>query len=188
MDDARLAAGRYAGALAAAVADTEELEEILRDLRTVAQLDAESDELHRSFRSPVIGSEDKVRVLREIGSRLDADPRLVRMLETMARNDRLALLQEVTAAVSARLDQRRGVHEVRLTSARPLGDEERSRLQESLQSIVGGQIRLSEEVDETLLGGIVARVGAVVFDGSLKTKLSRLRSRITGRIEGQAAV
>jgi F0F1-type ATP synthase delta subunit len=53
---------------------------------------------------------------------------------------------------------------------------------------VDGEIRLSEEVDESLLGGIVANLGAVVFDGSLKTKLSRLRSRMTGRVAGRAAV
>jgi F-type H+-transporting ATPase subunit delta len=188
MDDARLAAGRYAGALAHAVPDTDELESILVHLRLLAELDAKSTELHRALVSPVISAEDKVSVIREIASRLEADQRLVRMLETMARNDRLGLMPEVAAAVSAQVDRRRGVHEVRLRSARPLGDAERAQLEESLRALVGGEIRLSEEVDETLLGGIVARVGAVVFDGSLKTKLSRLRSRVTGRTEGHAAV
>jgi F-type H+-transporting ATPase subunit delta len=110
------------------------------------------------------------------------------MLVAMAQNDRLALIPEVTAALSAQLDRRRGVHEVRLRSARPLGDAEKQRLEKSLRALVDGEIRLSEEVDESLLGGIVANLGAVVFDGSLKTKLSRLRSRMTGRVAGRAAV
>jgi len=188
MEDARLAARRYAEALSQAVAGDGELETILHDLRTIASLDERSEELHRCLLSPVISSGDKVKVLREISSRLGADARLERMLVAMAQNDRLALFPEVAAEVSVQLDRRRGVHEVRLLSAKPLGDQDKQRLERSLRALVDGEIRLSEEVDESLLGGIVANVGAVVFDGSLKTKLSRLRSRMTGRVAGRAAV
>lgn len=188
MDDARLAAGRYAEALSQAVSDDAELEKILRDLRGLADLDARSEELHRCLVSPVISSGDKIKVLREISSRLGFDARLERTLLAMANNGRLGLLQGVCDALAVRLDRRRGVHEVRLRSAKPLGEAEKKQIEQSLRKLVDGEIRISEEVDESLLGGIVANVGAVVFDGSLKTKLSRLRSRITGRVEGRAAV
>lgn len=188
MVDARLAAARYAEALSQAVPDGGEFQRIIEDLKTFARLDAQSEELRKALASPVIPASSKIRVIEEIASRLDADPRLARLLAAMARNHRLTLIGEVARAAAALADRRSGVYEVELRSARPLETTERDRLEQSIRSIVGGDVRLTEEIDEDLLGGIVARVGAVVFDGSLKTKLSRLRSHVVGGAEGRAAV
>ncbi|MDQ7086510.1 MAG: ATP synthase F1 subunit delta, partial [Acidobacteriota bacterium] len=178
--DAGLVAKRYAQALSDAVADDAVFAEVRRQVRAMADLVRDSEELRHAFANPVIPTEAKARVARTLAERLGGRPETLRFLDVVARNERLVLLVDMADAVDGVGDRREGVHEVEISSAAPLPDELRSRLAGALGKVAGGKIRITERVDPALLGGIVARVGATVFDGSLRTRLTALRSRLTG--------
>ena len=76
-------------------------------------------------------------------------------------------------------DEAAGRVQAEVTSASPLGDAQRSRLQAALAAQTGQQVELVERVDPDLIGGAVAKVGGVVFDSSLRTQLSVLRDTLT---------
>ncbi len=181
MKDVRLVVDRYARALAGAV-DKEKDEGLLPRVRDelvrLAGVVRESPELRRVLASPVVSPEAKSRVVLAIADRMQVAPITRRFLEVVGRHERLVLLPEIAAAVGREVDRREGIREVELRSAAPLADDVRSRVEEALRAAAGGRIRLAEHVDEELLGGLVARIGGTVIDGSLKTRLERLRARL----------
>lgn len=180
MQDAGLIAGRYAQALSDAVRDGGEFQKIREEIHLFAELFRKSPELRHAFANPVIPAAAKKQVAQTIGERTGVSPTTLRFLAVLARHERLVLLPEMAEAVDGVADRRFGVHEVEIRSAAPLSDDVRARLTQALQDLAGGKIRISERVDPELLGGVVARVGATIYDGSLKTKLETLRSRMAG--------
>ncbi len=188
MSDAHLVASRYAQALSDAVTEIGEFDRVKRELRVLSDLVTADDELRHALANPVIGVVSKGRVLAEIVKRSEFSPRTARFVAVLAERERLALLGEIASAVEEVYDHRTDVHEVEITSAAPLADDLRERLTSALGKVAGGRIRISESVDPELLGGVVARVGSTVFDGSLKTRLQALHSKMTGRgARGNAA-
>ena len=73
----------------------------------------------------------------------------------------------------------RGAPMPSIVSASPLRDEQRERLRRALSARTGQQVEFEESVDPSLLGGAVATVGGLVFDGSLRTQLEQLRASLT---------
>jgi F-type H+-transporting ATPase subunit delta len=83
-------------------------------------------------------------------------------------------------AYLAELSQRRGEITAEVTSARALNDEQLQQLTESLRAKLGGKVAVEPNVDPSLIGGLVVRVGSRMIDASLKTKLQRLQSAMKG--------
>ncbi len=178
MKDVRLVVDRYARALSGAVKDGEEFARVRDELASLARVLRESPELRRVLANPVVSPEAKTRVVLAIADRMNLQPITRRFLEVVGRHERLLLLPEIAAAVGREADRREGVQEVELRAATALPDDVRDRLEEALRAAAGGTIRLREAVDPDLLGGLVARIGGTVIDGSLKTRLERLRARL----------
>jgi F-type H+-transporting ATPase subunit delta len=105
--------------------------------------------------------------------------RLATFLVDAGQARRLGPIAEELARMAARRAERT-LAEVR--SAVPLTDAQRDRLRESLAEATGHQVELKVVVDPTVIGGIVARVGDEVFDGSVASRLSDARRRLTGSV------
>jgi F-type H+-transporting ATPase subunit delta len=189
MENVRLIADRYAQALSSTVESTEELSALRDELLRVAAVVRESPELGHVLENPVIDGDEKIAVMVEIARRLETSQLTQRFLRVVGQHGRLVILDAIARAVSEAYDERAGIHEVRIRSAVPLEDALKERLAAVLEKVAGGTIRIEETVDPSLMGGLVARVGTQVFDGSLKTRLSEMRSRLarggaTGRVAG----
>ena len=78
------------------------------------------------------------------------------------------------------LDSHRGIEQAEVTTAIPLDDEDKQRLAEYLGAVVGKKVMLKPKVDSGLIGGIVARVGDKLLDGSTRSKLAALREQLAG--------
>jgi F-type H+-transporting ATPase subunit delta len=72
-----------------------------------------------------------------------------------------------------------GLRRAEVISAGPLRDDQLQRLQRALSARTGGEVEVSVRVDESLLGGVIAKIGDLVFDGSLRTQLRQLRANLT---------
>ena len=95
----------------------------------------------------------------------------------MARR-RIELLPLVAAEFQRLVDRHDGVSRAEVTSAAALSADERRELADRLVQLTGGPVRLTTEVDPSLLGGIVGRLGDRLYDGSVRGRLERLRSRL----------
>lgn len=108
----------------------------------------------------------------------DVPPAVHRLATLLADQDRYDLIPEIAKAFAARLRHLRGVVDAEIVTAQPLGDPVRGALANALSAAVNGKVRLSERVDPALVGGIVAKVGSTVFDGSITRQLERLRQKL----------
>ncbi|MBI1357031.1 MAG: ATP synthase F1 subunit delta [Acidobacteria bacterium] len=176
-------ANRYAAALDDVLVRTGQQassDAILSQLRAFARLLQESGELRNVLASPAVSAADKRGVIDALCARLGAAKPARNLLLLLSDRRRAELAGEVAEAFSARLDGRRGVARVRVTSAAPLTEQERSRLLETFAGITGKQTEAEYTVDESLLGGAVVRVGGQVFDGSIAAQLRALSSSMAG--------
>lgn len=184
LKNARLIAERYAQALSGAVRDPEELGRVRADLVGLAHVVDQAPELRRALANPVIEAKSKLGVLDAIARKGNARPVTLRFLEVLAAHDRLTIFREVVDAVARVLDAQAGVVEVEIRSAAPLDEALRLRLAAALEKKAGRKIRTREVVDPEILGGLVVTIGGTVFDGSVRTKLVGLRSKLTGEAVG----
>lgn len=155
-------------------------ETIGEELAGVVALLAESPELDQVFRDPFVGPEAKGRLL-EKALRGRVDDLLVDGLLVVNRKGRLALLRELAEAYRRSLEELRGEVEVEVATAVPLSDGQRASLREAANHYTGRTARLIESVDESLMGGMVVRIGDRKIDNSVIKDLRRLSRQLAER-------
>ena len=103
---------------------------------------------------------------------------VLRLVGLLMERRRTELLPLVASEFQRLVDRRSGVTSAAVTSASELSGDERRELLDRLVQLTGGPVRLTTEVDPALIGGIVVRLGDRLFDGSVRGRLERLRSRL----------
>jgi F-type H+-transporting ATPase subunit delta len=103
---------------------------------------------------------------------------VTKVLVLLAQDRKLNYLPDLAAAYRERLLAHQNVVRAEVTSAMPLSPEKTKALEDSLSNMTGKKIELSISVDPGLLGGVVAKIGSTVYDGSVKTQLQRMRQEL----------
>ena len=173
-------ARRYASALADVVIERNEAQLVQAELAAWAKMISENSNLLEAFSNPTVAYEQKRNVLNELLARTKVRPTTTNFLRTLLKNQRLAELPQVNDKLAQILDERAGIVSAEIISARPVSDSARALLEEKLRGITGKKARLTFATDESLLGGIVTRIGSTVYDGSVSNQLSRLREELAG--------
>ena len=101
-----------------------------------------------------------------------------KLLVLLAESRKLNLMPDLAAAYRERLLNHQNIVRAEVTSAAPLSPEKTKALEDSLSKVTGKKVDLSVSVDPELLGGVVARIGSTVYDGSVKTQLERMRQQL----------
>lgn len=176
----RSVARRYAAALFD-VAQKSGLEDRAgRELSGIAQVVTEHAELRSALASPSVPAAAKKNVVTALMSAAgDLTGEVTRVVVMLAERDRLALLPDVAAAYQERLLELRRIVPAEVVTAAPLSEGTRAALAAALGRATGREVTMSERVDPAIVGGVIARVGSVVFDGSVTRQLERLRARLT---------
>ena len=173
-------AERYAAALFDLAKDADAIDATARDVESLKALLAESADLRRLVASPAFSAEDKTAGLVAVAEKAGLDPLVRRFLGVLAANRRVYALGAVIAAFEALVAVHRGVTTADVTSARPLSDAQSAALAATLEKTVGRKVEMRADVDPSILGGLVVRVGSRMFDSSLKTKLEGLKTAMKG--------
>lgn len=178
---AQTVAGAYAKALIGAAEKAGSEEAVLAELDSwVDDVLARQPKLASVLGSVMVPAEDKIRML-DRALKGKADPLLLKFLKVMATNGRLDLTRAVRNAARKLLNQKRNRFQVKVVTAAPLEPKQSAALRARLAAMLGGEPVLTYEVDPGVIGGLVVRVGDVVFDGSLSTNLARLREQLVNR-------
>ncbi len=170
---------RYAVTLLDAAEETGVLDAVRKDVQGVLETMASSQELVDFLANPLLSVEVQDRTLVAI---FDGKVQTLtrNFLSLVAQRRRAGILVAILSAFAEMVEEREGVVSAEVVSAVQLSEEQQGRLAERLAAYTGKQIRLHARVDAELRGGLVARVGDTVFDGSLNTHLERLRRRLVG--------
>jgi F-type H+-transporting ATPase subunit delta len=174
-------ARRYATALADVAIERREERQIQKELDYWAAMMESSPQLKEVFANPTIVHDHKRKVLEDLIARTRVKDTTASFLRVLLKNQRLAQLREIAARYGYVLDERSGVLAGSVTTARPIPEELKQTLHETLSAATGRTVRLSFETDENILGGMVARIGSTVFDGSVQNHLERLAEGLAGR-------
>ena len=173
-------ARRYASALADVIIERGEEGRVKEELAAWEKMILGNGSLFEAFSNPTVPYEQKGRLLNELIGRTKVVATTANFLRILLKNQRLAELPHVNAKLAQVLDERAGVISAQVMSARPVSDDIKAALNEKLGGITGKRIRLSFEIDETLLGGIVTRIGSTIYDGSVRNQLKRLGEELAG--------
>ena len=173
-------ARRYASALADVVIERNEAQQVQAELGAWAKMITDNGSLLEAFGNPTVAYEQKQNVLNALIARTKVRSTTTNFLRTLLKNQRLSDLPEVNAKLAQILDERSGIVSAEITSARPVSDSARALLEEKLAEMTGKKARLTFATDESLLGGIVTRIGSTIYDGSVSNQLSRLREELAG--------
>ncbi|MEK7820553.1 MAG: F0F1 ATP synthase subunit delta [Pseudomonadota bacterium] len=173
-------AARYAAALFDLAEEKGELDQVAQDLGRLAALTRESSDLSRLIRSPLFSREDQGVGLHAVMTEAKIGPLTRNFIGLATTKRRLAQLPDMIGAFRARLAARSGEVTAHVTSAKPLSKAQTDALVESLKKALGAKIAIEARVDPNLLGGLVVKVGSRMVDGSLRSRLNRLRIAMKG--------
>lgn len=174
----RAAARRYAQALFDVSVKEADPSQVGQELDAFAALVASHADLGRALTNPAVPAARKRAVVTALLDRSAVSPVLAKLLLLVAERDRLVLLGEIAASYRERLLDHQQVVRAEVTSAVPLPDDRVATLRQSLARVTGREVRLEARVDPSILGGVVTKVGSVVFDGSVTGQLARLKARL----------
>ncbi len=140
-----------------------------------------SAELRELFVNPAVAAPQKVAVLDKMNAKLKLRKELRNLLAVLINNDRIGEVNEVAAAYRAEMQERQGIRPVEIVTARELSEKDRAGLVAGVGKLAGARIEASFSLDESILGGTVVRIGSTVYDGSVRGRLERLKTVISGQ-------
>ncbi len=169
-------AQRYATAVFDIARDDGALAGLETDLDAVGAVLAESADLRDLISSPVYKRDDQAAAVASIGEKMGLSKLFMNTLAVMAQKRRLFVLPQMADLLHEMISAEKGEVAAEVTSATPLSPAQAKELSDTLKAQVGKDIRLKTSVDESLIGGLVVRVGSKMIDTSVKAKLAALRN------------
>lgn len=137
-----------------------------------------SPELKAFFENPAVAAAQKVAFLDKLNTRLGMQKELRNLLAVLINNDRISQVHEVAAAYRAELQERLGIRQAEIVTARELSADERKSMIDGVGKLAGARVEASFKQDASILGGAVVRVGSTVYDGSVRGRLERLKEAL----------
>jgi F-type H+-transporting ATPase subunit delta len=173
-------AGRYATALYAHAEEQHALDATVDEMAALGRLIAESAALRSLLASPLVDVNTAGRAMREVLAEQGFGKIVQDFVGVVVANRRMRALAAIVAAFAALVAEKRGVVVARVESAHPLTDVQVQQLRARLIEAGYGNVNIVTEVDPSLLGGLVVKVGARLYDSSLKSRLQRLQYAMKG--------
>jgi len=177
----RASAARYARALLDITVKESDPVAAEKDLAGFVTAVRTHPDLQRTLATPVISASAKRAVVQQILDRSQPIAPVAKLLLLLASRGRLELVADILDVYRKRLREHQQIVEAEVTTATPLSPERIADLQERLARITGRTVSMTTRVDETIIGGVVTRVGSTVYDGSVATQLAKVRERLSER-------
>jgi F-type H+-transporting ATPase subunit delta len=175
---------RYARALADSVMAPGtglDPQQTLNELRSFGAMMKDSLELRQVLLSPAVSISKKRAVIARFADSVPFS-RLVRnFIFLVIDRRRTGILHDIADAFELALDERMGIVRAEVKSASTLSEGQQAALQQQLSRVSGKQVRCDFSIDPELIGGVTARIGSTVYDGSVRTQLQHMRERLVAQ-------
>lgn len=174
-----MASGSLARRYAKAVMALPNAQPVATELRALAKAMTDSAELVTVLTNPAIRRSDRRKVIDGLLQRINAQPNTKNLVYLLLDGERMSSLAAISRELDAMIEAKGGRVSATITSAKPLDPSQISQITAALETLSGKKVDVTRKEDPTLLGGVVAKVGDVVYDGSLRTQLRTLREELT---------
>jgi F-type H+-transporting ATPase subunit delta len=151
---------------------------MLLELHAMEALLQESIQLRRVMVNPSIPGDRKRAVLDAVAQRLSMTRQVRNFIAVVTDHRRLPLLAEILKELEQELNDRMGIADAEVISARELGESERKLLEGEVAKLTGKHVRARYRQDSSLLGGALVKVGSTIYDGSVSEQLERIREQL----------
>jgi len=173
-------AGRYASALFDLAKEADALDSTAQDLTGLKAMLEDSDDLSDLVQSPLYSREQQAAAMDAVLEAAGVQDLTRRFVGVVTQNRRLFAIADIIGAFRALLANHRGEMNAEVISAHPLSDAQLAALRGVLADVLRSEVIVNTSVDETLLGGLVVRVGSRMIDSSLRTKLDNMQLAMKG--------
>jgi len=172
---------RYAKALFELSEESKSLDKAEKDLLSVHSLIEKNNELNIVLKSSSLSRENQANLMEKILKKMKVNPLIIKFIGTLAINGRLNIVNNIIDEFLKKLAHERGELTAEITTAVPISKEiNKSIVKEISKLTKTKKIELNEQIDESLIGGLVLRMGSTMIDSSIKTKLSTLKLIMKG--------
>ena len=178
-DSASMSSGvakRYAKAIFGLAKEDKKIEPLSMDLTSIGDALQISEELNQLISSPVYNRLDQENAILAISDRMGLSDLMKSSLGLLAMKRRLNILPTLIEEVKAYIAEDKGEVTVNITSASTLSDNQTKDLTKSLEKTIGKEIKIEAIIDESLIGGLIVKVGSKMIDSSIRSKLANLQN------------
>jgi len=152
--------------------------QLMQQLHDFEALLRSSEALRRVLENPSIPGDQKRSVVDAITAKQGMSRQVRNFILVITEHRRLQLFSDILREVEQVVNERLGIAEAEVVSARELGDPERRLLESEIARLTGKRVRARYERDGSLLGGATVKVGSTIYDGSVKGQLARIREQL----------
>ena len=175
-----LVSDRYASALYDLAAEKKLVDPVLGDLSNLKNILKDNKELSLVVKSPLITSIDKLNIFESLLKKINANELTNTFLKVIEKNKRFSSLASIISQFMNINSQKRGDVLADITSADELNDDQKNNITNQLKSILGDKLSLSFDVDKSIMGGLIVKVGSKMIDTSLANKINKLKIAMKG--------
>ena len=168
-------AKRYAKALFGLGQEDGQYDKYGRDLSEFVGFCAQNDEFRQVISNPIFPVDDRKKILDIVLEKSDFSGMVKSFLRLLLDKNRIGVIEAITNQYQVLTDEVSEIARAEITTARPLKAESLERLEKALEALTSKQIKSEVKEDRNLVGGIVVRIGDMVFDGSIKAQLEGLK-------------
>ncbi len=174
-------ARRYAKALFSLGKEQGKTEEYSKALGGIAGLYADEVGIRDAVTNPLYPLDVRLKVMAKIAELVQADAIMTSFLKLLVEKKRAAILSDIAEAIQGMVDKDQNISHGSIVSAVALDGVLLEKIQVTLENLTGNRVILETQVDPSIIGGIIAKVGDLVLDGSIRTQLNGLKESIKGR-------
>jgi F-type H+-transporting ATPase subunit delta len=171
---------RYAAALYAHADDNHALDTVVSQMENLGRMIDGSADFRRLLDSPLIDVKTATAAAQAVLVHEGFGKEVRDFVGVISVNRRLNVLRDVVSAFAALVAERRGIVTAHVATAHPLNDVQRQQLRARLIEAGYGNVNIDERVEPDLLGGLIVKIGARLYDTSLKSRLQRLQYAMKG--------
>jgi F-type H+-transporting ATPase subunit delta len=169
-------AERYATAIFEIAQETNSLDALESSVNDLAAALGESADLRTVLASPLISRAEQEAAVTALADKMGLAPVMKQVLGLMAQKRRLFVVPQLIAALRERIAQERNEVTADVISATALTDAQAESLSKTLSANVGKTVTINASVDESLIGGLIVKVGSKMIDTSIRSKLNSLQN------------
>ena len=171
------AASRYAKALLEIAIDQKKIDSILGDMNFLTQVSEESSEFETLVSSPIISTEKKISIFDMIFEQFEKESK--DFVKLIANNKREGLLPAIAVSFDTLVKEHRGIVPVTIVTASPMDTSTKEAILAKVKNAVEGNLEVTEEVDESLIGGFLVKMGDIQIDATVANQFNNLKQRLT---------
>lgn len=167
---------RYAKAIFELAKEAKKVPDLEKDLDALGAALEESNDFRELITNPVYSREQLAAAVAAIGNKMKLTPMVANTLGLMAQNRRLFVLPKLVSTVKGMIADERGEVTAEVTAAKKLTKAQSDKLAKTLKATVGKDVVVNVSVDDSLIGGLIVKVGSKMIDSSIKSQLSNLKN------------